>query len=446
MKKLSKKSGKIGPLKRSKETDKLSEAEILNRQYKSVFSTPDPVNMFKDPKEFFENEIKEDNLNYFEVSSTRVLEAIDKLSPSASPGPDGLSSLLLKQLKFEIEPSLTVAFKKSIENSEIPKAFSEAFIKPIKKVKKPQGDPASYRPVSLTSNMAKILEHLVKSQLQKFLEKDDVLNQAQHGFRPNRSCISQLLDHYDSVMRNLEEGKLCDVIYLDFAKAFDSVDRFILAKEMRKIGIFNQAAVWLYKFLENRTQRVIAENVLSSSQDVLSGVPQGTVLGPQMFLIIINSLSEEDLASRISMFADDTRVGLGISTEDDIVSLQSDLDKIFKWQKEHNMRFNQDKFEIIRHGNLFRTTALIPRGQYVTDDGSEIKMASSVKDLGIHMSEDTDFEVQINKVCKAARDKSNWVFRMFYSRDVTFLSFMWKIFIQPILDYGSQIWAPTRQL
>ena len=221
----------------------------------------------------------------------------------------------------------------------------------------------------MTSNLGKVLEHLVKKQLQKFIEQEEVLNPAQHGFRPNRSCISQLLDHYDTVMKNLEEGSLYDVIYLDFAKAFDTVDRFVLAKEMQKLGIQNLAATWLFKFLENRTQQVIAENKLSLPLKVTIGVPQGTVFGPQLFLILINSLSEEDLTSRITMFADDTRVGHGINTEDDVKILQNDLDRIFVWQKEHNMAFNEDKFEIVRHGDGFRTTSSITRGHYVTDDG-----------------------------------------------------------------------------
>ena len=446
VKKLSRKPTKVGPLKRNKVNKDWTEAEILNQQYKSVFSTPSPSNMFEDPKIFFDSDAEDDKLNYFNVNLNLVHEALDKLPPNAAPGPDGLPTLLLKQLKFEIAPALTAAFSKSLENGEIPEAFLVAFIKPIKKPKKPQGDPAAYRPVSLTSNLAKVLEHMIKIQLQKFLENDNVLNPAQHGFRPNRSCISQLLEHYDDVMRNLEEGKICDVIYLDFAKAFDSVDRFILAKELKKLGIQNQAATWLFKFLDGRTQRVIAENEISSPEDVTSGVPQGTVLGPQLFLVIINSLSEEDLKSRISMFADDTRVGFGITTEDDILSLQLDLDKIFNWQKDHNMKFNEDKFELVRHGNHFRNTISIPRGQYWTEDGSQIKLSSSVRDLGIQISEDSDFALQISKVCKDARGKANWIFRMFYSRDVSFLQLMWKVYIQPIMDYGSQIWAPSRQM
>ena len=448
VKKLTRKPSKIGPLNRTKTTESWSDAKILSQQYKSVFTAPMADNIFTDSEEFFHREHTEDSntkLDSFTVNKNLIYRAIDKLSPDASPGPDGIPSILIKQLKFEITPTLEVAFKKSIENGEIPKNFSQAYIKPIKKPKKPRGDPASYRPVSLTSNVAKILEHLVKSQLQNHLEQEEKLNTAQHGFRPNRSCLTQLLDHYDTVLKHLEEGRTYEVIYLDFAKAFDTVDRYILARELLKIGIQNKAATWLFQFLNNRTQQVLAENTLSPPVEVISGVPQGTVLGPQMFLILINSMTEEEIESKVTMFADDTRVGRDIINEDDIAKLQRDLDTIFSWQKRNNMSFNEDKFELVIHGNNLRYSSSIPRGRYITDDGTVIKPSTSVRDLGIQISEDNDFSEQIAIVCKRARDKANWVFRTFYSRDVSFMTFMWRCYVQPLLDYGSQLWTPSSQ-
>ena len=448
MKRISRKPSKIGPLNRNKDTKDWTDAKILSKQYKSVSKVPDRSNQFEDPKIYFRSNIEDndkDLLTSFFVNTAMVHQAIDKLPPSAAPGPDGVSTLLIKQLKFEVAPALAEAFKKSLENGELPEAFLKAHVKPIKKTKKSRGDPASYRPVSLTSNLATILEHVMKTQLQEHLKKEERLNPAQHGFRPNRSCLTQLLAHYDEIISNLENGKLYDVVYLDFAKAFDTVDRFVLAREMVKIGISDKAATWLYNFLQNRTQKVIAENQISSPEDVTSGVPQGTVLGPQLFLILINSLSEEDLSSRITMFADDTRAGHGIRDMEDIEALQSDLDKIFSWQQSHNMLFNEDKFELVCHGNTLKTTSAIPKGEYFTADGTCIKIHKEVRDLGIQMHENADFSAHINKVVKSARDKAHWVFRSCYSRDVTFLAFMWKTYIQPIMDYGSQLWAPSSQ-
>ena len=261
-----------------------------------------------------------------------------------------------------------------------------------------------------------------------------------------RSCISQLLSHYNNIIEDLENGKTTDVIYLDFAKAFDSMDIFILSRELKSIGITDQAGLWIHRFLSGRHQQIIAENQISKKAKVQSGVPQGTVLGPILFLIMINSLSDSELESRISMFADDTRLSKEIRTEDDITQLQSDLDKVFTWQKAKNMDFNEDKFQHLPHGRSFRGSRNIPKGLYFSNNGNPIKIETSVRDLGIEISATLDFLTHINQACKRARDKVSWIYRSFYSRDVVFMSFMWKTYIQPILDYGCQLWAPSKQL
>ena len=382
-------------------------------------------------------------LKTFEISSLIVSNAIDKLPPKSAPGPDGLPNILLKQLKQELIPKLTIIFKTSIKTGMIPKQFLSAFVKPIKKVKKPRSDPASYRPVSLTSGLSKIMEHCIKPQVQKHLEDGNILSDAQHGFRPGRSCISQLLQHYSDVLSDLENGKTSDTIYLDFSKAFDSVDRHILGRQVKAAGITDDAGNWLFQFLSNREQRTIAENLISKPAEVRSGVPQGTVLGPILFLIMINSLTEEELTSRISMFADDTRISQGIKTEDDLITLQEDLDKLFELTNRNNMSFNGDKFDHVSHGGTFRGNRNIPKGEFVTDMNEVIEKKSSVRDLGIEITQETNFNKHISQICKKATEKINWIYRTFYSRDPEFLCFMWRSFVQPILDYGCQVWAPS---
>ena len=329
---------------------------------------------------------------------------------------------------------------------DVPKSFLKAFIKPVKKPLKPRSDPASYRPLSLTSNIAKVLEKVVKKQLVKYLEDKEIISDAQHGFRTKRSCLSQLLSHYNKIIECLEEGKVLDVVYLDFSKAFDTVDRYILARHMKSAGINEKAATWIFRFLHGRTQQVISDSMISDPASVESGVPQGTVLGPQLFLLMINSITEEDLTSRLGIFADDTRVSNSISNKEDINRLQADLNTIFEWKSENNMRFNSDKFEHVRHGATFRSNLSIPVSQYYSDTQDPIPTKAAVRDLGVIVSSSTDFHDQILAVCKQARDKTNWIFRSFYSRDVQFLSFMWKCYVQPILDYASQLWSPSKQL
>ena len=198
--------------------------------------------------------------------------------------------------------------------------------------------------------------------------------------------------------------------------------------------IHDKAGIWIFKFLSVRTQKVLAENKLSKPVLVQSGVPQSTVLGPLMFSI--NSLTEEELSSRLGMFADNTRASHSRKNQSNIKDLQDDLDRIFDWQKKNNMEFNEDKFEHVLHGSSFVTSYNIPEAVYFTPAGEEIESKTSVCDLGITMSEKSDF----------ACAKISWIYRTFYSMDSEFMFFMWKTFIQPILDYSSQLWAPGKQL
>ena len=239
VKKLTKKSAKVGPFKRTKDNINLSDAEILSNQYKKVFTSPDEEHMFDSPEDFFKSseDFTESKLSSFTICQESVAKAIDSLPTKAAPGPDGIPPILLKQLKWEITPVLNLLFQKSVESGEIPNQFLTAFVKPIRKPKKKRSEPSSYRPVSLTSNLAKVLEHILKIQIQDHIEGNNLINSSQHGFRKSRSCLTQLLSHYDSILKSLEAGAVHDVVYLDFEKAFDSVDRYILSHEMKKICI-----------------------------------------------------------------------------------------------------------------------------------------------------------------------------------------------------------------
>ena len=416
-----------------------------------VFSAPDAEKIIENPRDFFTDPPTNDDLpttpslDTFVIDEVKVKAAIDLLPAKSAPGPDGVPNLLLKQFKHELAPILNKLFRESVKQGIVPSDLKKALIKPIKKSKKPRSDPASFRPVSLTSGISKIFERIIKPQVQDFLEINELLSDSQHGFRKKRSCISQLLDHYSEVLTDLEKGKVSEVIYLDFAKAFDSVDHMILSRELKRIGIKGEAGLWLHDFLRDRVQQVIAENKISKPENVVSGVPQGTVLGPVLFLIMINTLSEIDLTARIKIFADDTRVAHGIKDAEDVKSLQDDLDKIFSWKTQHNMKFNSDKFEHVSHGRDFKTNIEIPVSTFKTDANDTIKNKKVVRDLGIEVAATTEFSEHVSAVCKRARDKGAWVFRNFYRRDSFFLSFMWRVFIQPIFDYGCQLWSPTSQ-
>ena len=197
----------------------------------------------------------------------------------------------------------------------------------------------NYRPISLTSLSCKLLEHVVHSNIMRFLDKFDVLDDAQHGFRKKRSCISQLINVIDNFAVCLKNKEQIDAILLDFSKAFDKVDHRALLLKLEHLGIRHNLLKWIESFLIGRSQKVLVEGMASSPRPVRSGVPQGTVLGPLFFLIYINDISKGlSEGTKIKLFADDSLLYRTIKTSNDSAILQKDLDHLQLWEK--NGRWN----------------------------------------------------------------------------------------------------------
>ena len=165
--------------------------------------------------------------------------------------------------------------------------------------------PENYRPVSLTSVICKLLETLIRDHMVEFLVKHNLINTSQHGFLKARSCLTNLLCFFEEITKWVDDGSPVDVVYLDFQKAFDKVPHQRLILKLKGIG--NDVINWIEKWLTHRRQRVIVDGEISNWKSVLSEVPQGSVLGPILFLIYINDL-EDDISSKVLKFADDTKV------------------------------------------------------------------------------------------------------------------------------------------
>ena len=266
-----------------------------------------------------------------------------------------------------------------------------------------------------------------------------VFNHSQHGFRSGRSCLSQLLAHFDHVTRLLEEGKSVDVVYLDFSKAFDKVDIGITLRKLKSLGIGGKIGKWLCSFLLNRSQAVMVDGILSSPKPVISGVPQGSVLGPLIFLVLIADIDQNVVSALVSSFADDTRVTHGISCNADSTSLQDDLKTIYAWAKSNNMEFNSDKFDTLHYASEKDTTPT----NYEADNGESIERQDSLRDLGITMSCEANFKQHIQNKCSSMKDKIGWVLRTFKTRKKDAMLTLWKTLILSDHDYCSQLWSPT---
>ena len=279
----------------------------------------------------------------------------------------------------------------------------------------------------------------MRSHIVNYLEDNNLLNVSQHGFRSGRSCLSQLIAHYDKILALLDEGMNVDVVYLDFAKAFDKLDFNITLSKLSNLGINGKIGKWLHSFLTGRMQSVVVNGEKSNPAPVLSGVPQGSVIGPLLFLVLIGDIDNNICNAFLSSFADDTRVGYGIQSTQDAQLLQDDLDKVYNWAEENNMLFNSKKFELLQYGP---NTDLKSSTTYKSNTGHPIATKDSIKDLGVTMSSSGDFKEHISNVVETVKELSAWILRSFKSRSPLLMLQLWKSIVIPRLDYCSQLWSP----
>ena len=432
---------RIGPLINSNNEvidDPVDTANEFIKIFHDAFSSPrqdkiidDENHFFLDTSEYSDNAI----LSNIEFSESDIEAAIHKLKSGASPGPDNVPAILLKKCKKALSKPLHKLWKSSFESGSVPQTLKHGLITPIFK-KGSKGDATNYRPVILTSHVIKIFERVVAQKITTFMEDHNKFNPHQHGFRRGRSCLSQLLQHHIQTLEGLADGANVDVIYLDYAKAFDKVDHGILAHKIKNIGIHGKLGLWLYNFLKNRTQQVMVDGHCSDTHPVLSGVPQGTVLGPLLFLIMIGDVDKDLQSSTLSSFADDSRLKKKIKEIHDAITLQNDLITVDKWTFENNMNFNYDKFEAIRY-------AIEEQINYhYTINEAEIEEKDHIKDLGIWLSNDCTFKYHIEQKCKTAIKMTGWLLRTFDTRDPAYLMPLFKSLIISSLEYCCQLWSP----
>ena len=295
--------------------------------------------------------------------------------------------------------------------------------------------------MSLTSHIMKIFERVVKVRLIYHLKEHNLINPGQHGFVPGRSTQTQLLDHLCRVYEALEEDGRLDTVYLDFAKAFDKVDHNILITKLAENKIKGKLGRWIREFLRNRKFRVVANGEISEEQDVISGVPQGTVLASVLFIIMIYDIDEEIKRCILRCFADDTRINMKVKTDEDKKAMQEDLNKIYNWAEKNIMMFNEKKFEQMTCGE----TKGVDVESYKTPTGTEIENKDKVKDLGVVTSADLRFREHIDSVVISCKIKQGNILRNFSTRREETMLKLYKSHIRSKAEYCCIVWSPTHR-
>lgn len=378
-------------------------------------------------------------MDYIVIDWVGVRKLISNLNMSSSAGPDGINSKILKCTELYSSLILSKIFHQSLQCSSLPGDWKKGKVVPVHKSGN-TNSPENYRPISLTSIPCKMLEHIIYTHLISFLEENSFFNNCQYGFRKTVSCETQLLSFTNDLFVNTDQGFDTDCIFLDFAKAFDTVSHDLLLLKLSKLSIDPNVLSWIKDFLSNRTQYVTANDCLSPSCAVTSGVPQGSVLGPLLFLIYINDLPDCITFSTIKLFADDCVLYLKISTPADILKLQTDLNNLSDWCNKWLMRLNVMKCKYMRISLRDNTANTCTYNLH----GASLSQVDSYKYLGLHITKNLSWQVHVDYITNNSNRTLGYLRRNFSSAPSSLKLTLYKTLVRPKLEYACSIWDPSK--
>ena len=403
-------------------------ATVLNQFFSSVCTTEDDTRA-PAAAEVYTGPPLED----VAITAATVKQKLTELRPTAAAGPDGIHPRILRETADALSPILAHMFRGSLDAGIVPRNWKLADVVPIYK-KGDKDDPGNYRPVSLTSVPCKVLESIIRDELMRHLQEEGLFADAQHGFRPGRSCATQLLLAIEEWSSSVERGDPVDVIYLDLAKAFNTVPPKRLLLKLKTFGIGGKILRWLEAFLVERLQRVSVGGCHSGWLSLTSGVPQGSVLAPLLFILYVNDLPETVDCS-IKIFADDCKLYLPVSLPSGPLVLQRALDSAVCWADEWQLSFNTAKSKVLHIGRLLHH-------QKYTMSGAIIEETSTEKDLGVHVDSDLKFRKQAATAVSKASQVMAVIRKSFQLIDKKTLPLLFKTLVRPHLEYGNIVWGP----
>uniref|UniRef100_A0A8R1HTK3 Reverse transcriptase domain-containing protein n=1 Tax=Caenorhabditis japonica TaxID=281687 RepID=A0A8R1HTK3_CAEJA len=388
----------IGILKDAKNTQVTSDymkAELLSNCFSNAFTEDKSTNTdFPYRTNHFINSL------CFEPF---IVESIlSKLTPKCNTTPDGIPAIFLKRTCTSIALPLSIIFRNSYNQAVLPSFWKTALVKPLHK-KGSRSDPNNYRPISLTSAVGKVMEKMVRKSIILFLDDFKLLSNSQYGFRSKMGTESQLLSYQNKLVTNYLSKQTTFSVYIDFRKAFDTVGTKKLLIKLERYGIRNHLLRWLENFLSNRTQRVIINGVMSEEKSVLSGVPQGSVLGPLLFLLFVNDIGD-NFNSDYLLYADDLKI---FST--DKSSIQRDLDSLSTWCENWQMSVAPNKCETIA---FYHSKRGMDKDTKFTIGGATVPITSRIRDLGMFFTSDLSFSNHIDTVLRKAHQRVNIFFNV----------------------------------
>jgi hypothetical protein len=375
----------------------------------------------------------DDALTNANIDRSILLKELKCLDTNIGPGPDGISSIFLVKVADYIVDPLWNIFNYSLIYGYFPLKWRCSNISPIFK----SGDRTkieNYRGIAILSVIPKLFEKIISDQLYKFL--DERIVQQQHGFRKGKSTTTNLVDYVSQLQTLMSSNKQVDAIYTDFSKAFDKVDHHILGLKLFKIGIRGSLLNWLMSYLCNRTQRININGVLSESIHVTSGVPQGSHLGPLLFIVFINDLTFSIKNCKFLLYADDMKFFRPVCQRNDVSLIQEDLDRVNLWCKNNKMFLNVSKCCFIsfsKRGRSVESTYFI--------EGVQLERVTVINDLGVTLNTKGNFDSHIDKIVNEGKRALGYMKRRSIEfKDPYVTKLLYCSLVRSRLEYCSTVW------
>ena len=374
-----------------------------------------------------------ENLSTVYATENEVLDLIKSIDSSKATGPDGLSPRLLHEANISIVPSLTRLLNLSLSTSKVPRQWKHANVIPLFK----KGDPSdinNYRPVSLLPCVSKILERIVFKHLFNYIRDNNLISPHQSGFQPGDSTVNQLSFLYHTFCEALDNKKEVHIVFCDISKAFDRVWHEGLIFKLKKMGIHGRLLQWFMDYLSERYQCVIIRGQKSEYGLIKAAVPQGSVLGPLLFLIYINDLIAL-IRSNIKLFADDTSLYIEIDEPNAAVEqLNNDLITVQEWANQWLVKFSPTKTKLMTCSYKSKAHPDICFNDVVLAD------IDNHKHLGLTLSKDMTWSAHVTNILKSVSPMADVLKSLKYKVDRKSLETIYFSFIRPKLEYGSYIW------
>lgn len=415
-------------------SDDKEASEVLSQQYYLVFTNENTTNL----PSFDQKTLVTEPLSGFNITRDRVLKKLKSLKPDKSPGDDGFHPRVMREIAEVLSYPLTHIYQKSVETSELPNQWREATITPIYK-KGSRNLAENYRPVSLTSMVCKTIEDLVAEDITLHVKANSQGCKEQHGFSKGKSVTTNLIEALNIWTEALSHNIPVDVIFLDYQKAFDRVPHQRLIKQIESFGITDKAIKWIAAFLNNRKQRVRANTKISEWKPVLSGIPQGSILGPILFILFVNDVPGL-INAFVEMFADDTKLFAFLLSEFSPAMLQTDLGLLEDWTKLMQMSFHPDKCKVMHlgHNNPHKDYHLHhPDGTIHI-----LEKVSEEKDLGVTIDDKLKFSQHVQNKVNIANKVLGCLPHTFKNMTKEILSLLYKAMVRPHLEFATTVWSP----